>query len=440
MEYLHSLSPPIIHGSLSSHNVLVSKSYILKISDPGLIPVKQECASVSFNSSLCWTAPEVLRCTYLEEGQTQPLTMNSDMYAFGIVLFEILFREEPYPSNFNAYETARRVVFEGLRPKLPETLSPEMWMFFVDCWDGDPNIRPSFEQAMEVIWEDALKENLDPTSTANDTIANKDEPSPTSQPTSQPTSPSISHVTPAQLEDATLSVMDGPSSTPKMTVNIGGVEHPVKLKPLLPPVLGDLARQRSNPYLARATKPSQTVDRIKQAPAPVVASSAPPTLTTSPVNALSNATSSLLVNHNAASPEDRFASWLGPINLPKSRRNSTARRTSTPTVPQIFVTPDIAISSADDEDEAKQVQPRDEPIHEQSDQKAAFSTQRRRAESIAESSMHDAPTQRVSIRQERRTSLPATPSLVHAPTLLVEHPFSINSVVCVDDLVDGPGS
>ncbi len=38
--------------------------------------------------------------------QKQPISTNSDMYAFGMIAFEIFIREEPFPTSVNASEVS----------------------------------------------------------------------------------------------------------------------------------------------------------------------------------------------------------------------------------------------------------------------------------------------------------------------------------------------
>jgi len=90
MTYLHSLN--IIHRDLKTFNLLVSENWQVKVGDFGLAKVLRtpyETEPVTSIGTTAWAAPEVLR--------HQGYTLKSDIYSFGICLWEIFTREQPFP-------------------------------------------------------------------------------------------------------------------------------------------------------------------------------------------------------------------------------------------------------------------------------------------------------------------------------------------------------
>jgi hypothetical protein len=84
-----------------------------------------------------------------------------------------MYRDILYP-NMNFYELSSRVVNEGLRPSTlgekfnNEKIVPkEMKELMQQCWDTDPNERPSFEEIVSIL-ENVLENLQQISDTASD--------------------------------------------------------------------------------------------------------------------------------------------------------------------------------------------------------------------------------------------------------------------------------
>eukprot|EP01105_Mastigella_eilhardi_P007948 TRINITY_DN1967_c0_g1_i2.p1 TRINITY_DN1967_c0_g1~~TRINITY_DN1967_c0_g1_i2.p1 ORF type:complete len:618 (-),score=129.83 TRINITY_DN1967_c0_g1_i2:34-1887(-) len=139
--YLHSCTPPIIHRDLKSHNLLVSEMWRVKVSDFGLAKIMDNrTQTMTACGTPCWTAPEVLRNLHYSE--------KADVYSFAVVLWECLTREEPY-SGMPAFRVIFSVGHEGMRPPIPADTPTLYARLMEDCWDEDPQDRPSFDIILE---------------------------------------------------------------------------------------------------------------------------------------------------------------------------------------------------------------------------------------------------------------------------------------------------
>lgn len=89
LEYLHEhCNPPVIHRDLKSSNILLDPNFNAKLSDFGLaVTTGAHNKNIKLSGTLGYVAPE-----YLLDGK---LTDKSDVYAFGVVLLELLLGRKP---------------------------------------------------------------------------------------------------------------------------------------------------------------------------------------------------------------------------------------------------------------------------------------------------------------------------------------------------------
>ena len=145
MLYLHDV--PVLHRDLKSANLMVDRYYRVKVGDFGLSRVHDEIVGSGERDGSCslhsprWMAPEVLK-----DGKH---SKASDVYSYGIVLWEIQSLKTPF-KELNVYQILS-AVDEGERPD--ETTSfgpqyPEANLYrdlMRKAWDQDPKMRPTFE-------------------------------------------------------------------------------------------------------------------------------------------------------------------------------------------------------------------------------------------------------------------------------------------------------
>uniref|UniRef100_A0A672Z557 Tyrosine-protein kinase receptor n=1 Tax=Sphaeramia orbicularis TaxID=375764 RepID=A0A672Z557_9TELE len=150
MAYLNANK--FVHRDLAARNCMVAEDFTVKIGDfgmtrdiyetdyyrkggKGLLPVR-------------WMSPESLK-----DGV---FTTNSDVWSFGVVLWEIAtLAEQPYQGLSN--EQVLRFVMEGGLLEKPQNCPDMLFELMRMCWQYNPKMRPAF---VEII--SSVKDELEP--------------------------------------------------------------------------------------------------------------------------------------------------------------------------------------------------------------------------------------------------------------------------------------
>ncbi|XP_031564714.1 atrial natriuretic peptide receptor 1-like [Actinia tenebrosa] len=156
MKTLHA-SPIHLHGSLRSSNCLIDNRWVCKIADYGLKLIKAnqkkdlETGNHASFAKLFWKAPELLYGSTTNKDKKPLSTQCGDVYSYGIILYELLTREEPYSAvDLSPRDVIARVCsrsFPPFRPSVPQDITNiPMINLMKLCWDDDPQVRPSFNE------------------------------------------------------------------------------------------------------------------------------------------------------------------------------------------------------------------------------------------------------------------------------------------------------
>ncbi|CAJ1954719.1 unnamed protein product [Cylindrotheca closterium] len=135
VRFLHSFEPQMVHGDLTSANILIDSTFRAKVSDFGFSERKPTKAT----GTPLWMAPELLTGKSLN-------TTKSDMYAVGIIISEVVSREEPYHDETeNVAELLHAIVDrkENKRPRLPIDCPVKLRKLIQFLWHHDPEQRPT---------------------------------------------------------------------------------------------------------------------------------------------------------------------------------------------------------------------------------------------------------------------------------------------------------
>ncbi|GAA0166821.1 non-receptor serine/threonine protein kinase [Lithospermum erythrorhizon] len=144
VNYLHRLSPPIVHWDLKSPNLLVDKNWTVKVCDFGLSRFKSNSfiSSKSVAGTPEWMAPEFLR--------EEPSNEKSDVYSFGVILWELVTMQQPW-NGLSPAQVVGAVAFQNRRLVIPQNTPPVLTSLMESCWSDDPTQRPSFTSIVETL-------------------------------------------------------------------------------------------------------------------------------------------------------------------------------------------------------------------------------------------------------------------------------------------------
>jgi serine/threonine protein kinase len=149
LSYLHDSG--IIHRDLKSPNVLLTENGHAKISDFGISEitsssVKSFMGTNSTGGSIRWMAPELLNI----QNSEQP-SSASDMYSYGMILWEIVTRKIPFEKTPNEMVIAFSVS-QGAREKIPEEPKP-LFKMIERCWK-ERTERLALPEAIQILIEE----------------------------------------------------------------------------------------------------------------------------------------------------------------------------------------------------------------------------------------------------------------------------------------------
>eukprot|EP01088_Endostelium_zonatum_P000750 TRINITY_DN1099_c0_g1_i1.p1 TRINITY_DN1099_c0_g1~~TRINITY_DN1099_c0_g1_i1.p1 ORF type:complete len:848 (+),score=201.99 TRINITY_DN1099_c0_g1_i1:188-2731(+) len=135
LKYLHQFN--CIHSDLKPKNILIDRNENVKLSDYGMLTVKEETVKFSNGN---FSQPHYLAPEQLNRGV---ISFATDIYSLCLVFLELFTRKPPFQDT--PIPLVKDKILSGERPELPEFCPIVFKKVIVAGWNQEPSKRPKIE-------------------------------------------------------------------------------------------------------------------------------------------------------------------------------------------------------------------------------------------------------------------------------------------------------
>ncbi|XP_047144382.1 mitogen-activated protein kinase kinase kinase 3 isoform X1 [Hydra vulgaris] len=147
LSYLHKNL--VIHRDIKGANILLdAKQTTIKLADFGLSMKIERCSTLTTNlkaviGSPYWMAPEVIKANACNNGYGR----RADIWSLGCTVIEMYTTSPPF-SWMEPMSALYNIGSGRKEPNIPETMTPLLKDFLVQCFKRDPRSRPSADDLL----------------------------------------------------------------------------------------------------------------------------------------------------------------------------------------------------------------------------------------------------------------------------------------------------
>jgi len=143
LQYLHNHE--VHHRNICSSNILYNEDFRVKLSGYGVAKLffdpKTHVTGTKAKGTSAWLAPE------LNIKKNPPYSVQSDVFAFGVVLWELATQKMPYKGL--SEDDISEKLDEGNREDIPNDVPPAYAKIIESCWEQLPENRALLQQVIE---------------------------------------------------------------------------------------------------------------------------------------------------------------------------------------------------------------------------------------------------------------------------------------------------
>lgn len=153
--YLHHQDPSFIHQNLTTNTIMLNKYGDIKLINFGLFKKVQCEAANHYIEALSYEAPFYEAPEVVKDKE---YTIKSDIYSFGIILWELASQNRPFVINqlrphmfMQTRYNIQLAIQNGIRPPIDVNWPREYRGMIESCWQPEARHRPTIDGVIEFI-------------------------------------------------------------------------------------------------------------------------------------------------------------------------------------------------------------------------------------------------------------------------------------------------